>query len=62
MTRERQRDGGGRRGSAAVKRDESVDKVKLEIRRTDGGAKECDLPSGLWHCRRRDRQTLTVGR
>lgn len=48
MTRERQRDGGGRRGSGAVKRDESVDKVKLEIRRTDGGAKNvtCQVACG----------------
>lgn len=42
MTRKRQRD------SAAVERDESVDKVKLEIRRTDGGAKNvtCQVACG----------------
>lgn len=54
MTRKRQRDGGGWRGrgvemgSAALERDESVDKVKLEIRRTDGGAKNvtCQVACG----------------
>lgn len=35
-------------GNDAVKRDESVDKVKLEIRPTDGGAKNvtCQVACG----------------
>lgn len=45
---ERQRDKEGEMGNDAVKRDESVDKVKLEIGPTDGGAKNvtCQVACG----------------
>lgn len=45
---ERQQDKEGEMGNEAVKRDESVDKVKLEIRPTDGGAKNvtCQVACG----------------
>lgn len=47
-TRKTEGRGVERWGSAAVKRDESVDKVKLEIRRTDGAAKNvtCQVACG----------------
>lgn len=54
--RDRQRD-----RKQCRKRDESVDKVKLEIRLTDGGEKNvtCQVACGTPG---RDRQILTVGR
>lgn len=45
-----------------VERDESVDKVKLEIRRTDGGAKNVTCQVACGTAGGGDRETLTVGR
>lgn len=52
---------GGREGKQCSKRDDSVDKVKLEIKPTDGGAKNvtCQVACGTPG---RDRRICTVGR